>query len=283
MAEITAVAVKALRDKTGLPMMECKKALVDADGDQELAVTKLRESGAKTMAKRADRQTSFGRFGIYTSIAPGAGAMVELKCESAPVTQNEDFIQLANDLAEQLATKSDITTADELLDQTSPTQTEKTLREVKDDLFNRIREVFNIGRMIRIDGPCGGYSHNATTVSGAIMHIEGGNAEAAKDICMHIAALSPKALHTEELDQELVAKERSILTEQARQEGKPDNIIEKMVEGRMRNFYAQHVLTEQSFVKDDSVTVGKFASSQNMTLKKFVHWVLGDDNQPEEA
>ncbi len=283
MAEITAVAVKALRDKTELPMMECKKALVDADGDQELAVTKLRESGAKTMAKRADRQTSFGRFGIYTSIAPGAGAMVELKCESAPVTQNEDFIQLANDLAEQLATKSDITTADELLDQTSPTQTEKTLREVKDDLFNRIREVFNIGRMIRIDGPCGGYSHNATTVSGAIMHIEGGNAEAAKDICMHIAALSPKALHAEELDQELVAKERSILTEQARQEGKPDNIIEKMVEGRMRNFYAQHVLTEQSFVKDDSVTVGKFASSHNMTLKKFVHWVLGDDNQPEEA
>ena len=283
MAEITAVAVKALRDKTGLPMMECKKALVDADGDQELAVTKLRESGAKTMAKRADRQTSFGRFGIYTSIAPGAGAMVELKCESAPVTQNEDFIQLANDLAKQLATKSDITTADELLNQTSPTQTEKTLREVKDDLFNRIREVFNIGRMIRIDGPCGGYSHNATTVSGAIIHIEGGNAEAAKDICMHIAALSPKALHAEELDQELVAKERSILTEQARQEGKPDNIIEKMVEGRMRNFYAQHVLTEQSFVKDDSVTVSKFASSQNMALKKFVHWVLGDDDEPKET
>ena len=99
MAEITAAAVKALRDKTGLPMMECKKALVDTDGNQELAVTKLRESGAKTMAKRADRQTSFGRFGIYTSIDPGAGAMVELKCESAPVTQNEDFIQLANDLA----------------------------------------------------------------------------------------------------------------------------------------------------------------------------------------
>jgi elongation factor Ts len=283
MAEITAAAVKALRDKTGLPMMECKKALVDADGNQELAVTKLRESGAKTMAKRADRQTSFGRFGIYTSIDPGAGAMVELKCESAPVTQNEDFIQLANDLAKQLATNPGITTADELLDQPSPTQAEKTLRDVKDDLFNRIREVFNIGRMIRIDGPCGGYSHNATTVSGAIIQVEGGNDDAAKDICMHIAALSPKALHTEELDQELVAKERSILTEQARQEGKPDNIIEKMVEGRMRNFYAQHVLTEQSFVKDDSVTVGKFASSQNMKLKKFVHWVLGDENKPEET
>ena len=235
------------------------------------------------MAKRADRQTSFGRFGIYTSIDPGAGAMVELKCESAPVTQNEDFIQLANDLAKQLATKSGITTADELLDQPSSTQAEKTLRDVKDDLFNRIREVFNIGRMTRIDGPCGGYSHNATTVSGAIIQVEGGNGDAAKDICMHIAALSPKALHTEELDQELVAKERSILTEQARQEGKPDNIIEKMVEGRMRNFYAQHVLTEQSFVKDDSVTVGKFASSQNMKLKKFVHWVLGDEDQPEET
>ena len=87
----------------------------------------------------------------------------------------------------------------------------------------------------------------------------------------------------QQFDQELVAKERSILTEQARQEGKPDNIIEKMVEGRMRNFYAQHVLTEQSFVKDDSVTVGKFASSQNMKLKKFVHWVLGDEDQPKET
>ena len=161
MPEITATAVKALRDRTGLPMMECKKALVAADGDQELAVTKLRESGAKTMAKRADRQTSFGRVGVYTSMSPGVGAMVELKFESAPVTQHEEFIQLAHDLAEQLATGPGAKSAEELLDQSCPSQPGKTLREVKDDLFNRIREVFNIGRMVRVDGACGGYSHNA--------------------------------------------------------------------------------------------------------------------------
>ena len=202
--------------------------------------------------------------------------MVELKCESAPVTQNEEFIQLANDLAKQLATGSGASTADELLDQPCPSRPDNTLREVKDELFNRIREVFNVGRMIRIDGPCGGYSHNAGTVAGALAHVEGGNHEAANNIALHIVASSPQALRKEELDPDLVEKERKILTEAARKEGKPDNIIDKMVEGRMRNFFAEHVLLEQPFAKDQEVTVSKFASQNNMTLLKYVHWVLGD-------
>lgn len=279
MPEITAAAVKALRDKTGLPMMECKKALQEADGDQDAAITRLRERGAKTMETRADRETAFGRIGIFASFdSPSVGAMVELKCESAPVTQHEEFIQLANDLASQLANVPDVSSAEELLDQPSPSQSGKTLREVKDDLFNRIREVFNVGRMIRLDGSCGAYSHNASTVAGALLQVEGGNADAAKDICMHIAALSPKSLHKEELDQDLVEKERSILTEAARQEGKPENIIDKMVEGRMRNFYAEHVLTEQPFVKDDKQTVGQFAKQNDMKVVQFVHWVLGKED-----
>ena len=277
MSDITAAAVKSLRDKTGLPMMDCKKALVESDGDQDVAITKLRERGAKTMATRADRETAFGRVGIWASLNPGVGAMVELKCESAPVTQHEEFIQLANDLAQQLATGPGASTPDELLDQTCPSQPNRTLREVKDDLFNRIREVFNVGRMVRLDGPCGGYSHNATTVAGALIQVEGGNAEAAKDVCMHIAALSPKSLHKEELDAQLVEKERQILMGAARQEGKPENIVNKMVEGRMRSFYAEHVLSEQPFVKDDKLTVEKFASQNKMKLLRFVHWVLGQE------
>jgi len=119
-------------------------------------------------------------------------------------------------------------------------------------LFNRIREVFNGGRMVRRDGSCGAYTHNAGTVHGVLLQVEGDNEEAAKDICMHITAMHPKALVKEDLDAEVVAKEREILSAAARAEGKPEGIIEKMVEGRMRNFYAESVLSEQAFVKDET-------------------------------
>ena len=274
MADITAAAVKSLREKTGLPLMDCKKALTESNGDEDKAVEWLRMNGAKVAEKRADRETSFGRFGLYMS--SDVGAMVELQCESAPVTQNDEFIQLADDLAKQLALGPGASTGDELLGQPSPSQPGKTLGHVKDDLFNRIREVFNIGRMVRIDGPCGGYSHNAATVSGALAEVSGGNADAAKDVCMHIAAMRPKSLNTEELDPELVAQEREMLTQAARQEGKPENIIDKMVEGRMRNFYAEHVLVEQAFVKEQKLTVGKYAQQNDMKILRFVHWELGE-------
>jgi len=275
MAGITAADVKALREKTGLPMMDCKKALVECDGDPEAAVQWLRERGAKVLEKRAGRETAFGRFGIYASFEPGVGAMVELKCESAPVTQNEEFIQLANDLAKQLALGPGAATADELLDQPSPSKEGMTLREHKDELFNRIREVFNVGRLVRIDGPCGAYSHNAATVAGVLVEVEGGTPELAKDICMHIAAMRPVALAPEDLDPELVEKERAFQREAALKEGKPENIVDKMVEGRLRNFYAERVLLEQKFVKEQKETVGKFAAKNGMKIKRFVHWELG--------
>lgn len=276
MAGITAADVKALREQTGLPMMECKKALTECDGDQDAAVKWLRERGAQVLSKRQDRETAFGRFGLYTSLEPGVGAMVELKCESAPVTQHEEFIGLANDLAQQLATGPGASTPEELLAQPSPSKEGMTLAEQKDDLFNRIREVFNIGRMVRIDGPCGCYSHNASTVAGVMLEIEGGNAEVAKDVCMHIAAMRPAALCTEDLDPAEVEKERGILREAALKEGKPESIVDKMVEGRMRNFYAERVLLEQPYVKGDKETVGQFAKNSGMTIKQFVHWVLGE-------
>jgi elongation factor Ts len=275
MAEITAAAVRALRDKTGLPMMDCKKALSESGGDEEKAIDILRKSGLALSLKRGDRETAFGRFGIHAGTDKKAGAIVELKCESAPVAGGEEFIRLANDLAAALATGGDAKTADELLDRASPSKPGKTLREVKDDMFNRIREVFNVGRFARLEGACGGYSHNAGTVSGVLLQIEGGTDEAAKDICMHIAAMRPAALSKEEIDPKLVDKEREILKEAALKEGKPANIVDKMVEGRLKNFYAERVLTEQPFVKDDKQSVGQFANSKGMKLKKFVHWELG--------
>jgi len=274
---IKAADVKRLRERTGLPMMDCKAALNEAGGDENQAIELLRKRGQKVMEKRSGRETAFGRFGIYCGADKSAGAMVELKCESAPVAGNEEFIQLANDLAEQLATGPNVETADELLDQNSPSKSGMTLREQKDDLFNRIREVFNVGRMQKLEGATGGYAHNASMVSGALIAIDGGNDQAARDVCMHIAAMQPQALSTDDLDPEVVAKEREILREAALQEGKPENIVDKMVEGRLRNFYAERVLLEQPFVKDDKQTVGEYAKANGMAVKQYVHWVLGAD------
>ena len=276
MAEITAKAVMALRERTGLPMMDCKKALQESAGDEEAAVTLLRKQGIKTAETRIGRETTAGRVAVYVDMAKGVGAMVELQCESAPVASSPEFVQFANDLAKQLALGPGAKTPDELLKQPSPSKPGQTLGQVKDDMFNRIREVFNLARIVRIDGPAGGYAHH-TGSPGVLIEVEGGNADVAKEIAMHVAAMRPSAVTKEDLDPQAVAKEREILTEAARKEGKPENILAKMVEGRMKNFYAAHVLTEQPFVKDDKKTVGTVAKEASMKLKRFVLWELGKE------
>ncbi len=201
--------------------------------------------------------------------------MIELRCESAPVAANEEFVQLANDLAQQLATGPGAATPEALLAQPSPSKPGSTLKQQFDDLNNRIREVFKLERIVRIDGPCGGYAHH-NGAAGVLLQFEGGNAELAKDICMHVAAMRPAVLAKEELDPAVVAKEREILSEAARKEGKPEKIIDKMVEGRLRNFYAECCLAEQPFVKDDKKTVGQVAKEAGMKLVRFVRWEVGE-------
>jgi elongation factor Ts len=275
MAEITAAMVMKLRDETGLPMMECKKALQESGGDFELAKQKVRESGKKIMALRQDRSTDEGRLAAYATLSPPVGAMIELQVESAPVAKHEDIVALANDLAKQLATGPGAKTPEELWKQPAPSRKGITLGQWKDELEGKMREVLRLTRIIRLDAPTGGYVHHDAK-SGVLLQVEGGNDELAKGIAMHVAAMRPKATTTAELDPALVAKERAILTEQARKEGKPENIIEKMIEGRMRNFYAEHVLAEQPFVKDDKQSVAKVAATGNMKLVKFIRWQLGE-------
>ena len=275
MAEITAAAVKSLRDRTGLPMMKCKQALEKAGGDEVLAIEEIRKAGKEKIVERQDRETAFGRFGLFASTKEKSGAMVEVKCESAPVAGHAEFVQFATDLAKQLATGPGAKTGDELLAQPSPSAKGMTLQQQKEDLFNRMGEVFNVGRIVRFDGPCGGYTHFSSTVSGVLVQIEGGNDEAAKDVAMHIAAMKPTVLVKEDLDPAAVAKEKEILTAAARTEGKPENILEKMVEGRMRNFYSQHVLLEQPYIKDDKQSIEKYAKSHGMKIVRYVHWELG--------
>lgn len=271
---ITAAAVKSLRERTGLPMMDCKEALKETSGDEEAAVDYLRKKGLQVLEKRAGRATTFGRFGLYVGTDKPAGAIVELKCESAPVTSNEEFIQLANDLARCLATGPAVSSADELLDQPSPSQSGKTLRDVRDEMFNRIREVFNVGRFEKFEHATGGYSHNSGTISGVLVAVEGGNDGLAKDVSMHIAAMRPAALSPDELDAETVEKERSVLRETALAEGKPANIVDKMVEGRLKNFFAERTLLAQPFVKDDKKTVEEVAKENGMKILKYIHWEM---------
>lgn len=279
MAEITAAAVMALRDKTGLPMMECKKALQECGGNTEQAVEWLRKQGVKTQAMRADRETSTGRLAVYADPSKNVGTIIELKCESAPVANSPDFKALAEDIATTLALGPGAKTPADLLAQKSHAHPDKTLAEIKDDLFNRMREVFDLARICRIDAPCGGYAHHDGSKA-AIVEIAGKTtgpdaATVAKDISMHVVALAPQAITKEDLDPEAVAKEREILTEAARGEGKPENIIAKMIEGRLRNFFSQCVLLEQPFVKDDKQTVGQLAKSAGLEVKRVENWKLG--------
>ena len=278
MPEITAASVKALRETTGLPMMDCKRALQEVQGDQQKAVEILRKAGAKTMEKRAGRVTEAGRIALFTDFDAGVGAIIELKCESAPVSSHEEFVKLAGELARQLATGPGAATPEELLSQPSPGGQDQTLKQRFDELTNRIREVFRLERIERIDATCAGYAHHNGAV-GVLLQVEGGSADLAKDICMHVAAMRPTALVKEDLDPAEIDKEREILSEQARGEGKPENIIEKMVEGRLRNFYAERCLSEQVFVKaeDGKTSVGKTAKAAGMKLVRFVHWELSKE------
>ena len=274
MAEITAAAVKSLREKTGLPMMECKRALQETGGNEDAAVDWLRKQGIKTKETRLGRETSAGRIAVYADVGQRVGAMIELKCESAPVSSSAEFRQFAADLARQLALGPGAATADELFAQPSISAPGKTLGDQRDDMFNRIREVFNLSRMVRIDGPSGGYAHHDGS-SGALVEVSGGATETAKDIAMHVVAQKPQVVSKENLDPAEIEKERDILSEAARKEGKPENIISKMIEGRMKNFYAEKVLLEQPFVRDDTQTVGKLAGSTGTKVVRFIRWELG--------
>lgn len=274
MAEITASAVKALRELTGLPMMECKKALAASNGDVAAAKEQLRINGIKTQETRLGRETSVGRIGVFVDTAKKTGAMIELMCESPSVANHEDFRNLVNDMAKQLATGPGAASGEELLKQPNPSKAGQTLADTKDEMFNRMREVFNVGKILRYDGVCGGYAHHDGSL-GALVEIEGSNTDVAKEIAMHIVAQKPLVVKKEDLDPAAVDKEREILTEAARKEGKPDNIIVKMIEGRLKNFYAEKVLNEQPFIKDDKQTVAQYAKAAGVTVKQFQSWQLG--------
>jgi len=278
MPEISATAVKLLREQTGLPMMDCKRALQETGGDTEKAVEWLRKQGKKVAEKRAGRSTSFGRIAVYADPAAGAGAMIDLRCESAPVANNEQFVALANDLAKQLASGPGAATPQELLAQPSPGGGQTLARRLE-DLLNRIREAFKLERIVRLDGACAGYAHHNGAV-GVLVGLSAGDAALGRDIAMHIAAMRPSVVSRDQIDPAALDKEREILAAAARQEGKPEKIIAKMVEGRLKDFYAERCLLEQPHANREKYggkTIGELAAAAGMTVLSFVHWELPKD------
>ncbi|NLX13560.1 MAG: translation elongation factor Ts [Phycisphaerales bacterium] len=276
MAAINAAMVKSLRERSGLPMMDCKQALMETNGDESAAFELLRKRGAMAAEKKAGRTTAEGRIGSYSDKQAGKAAIVEMLCETAPVANNPDFRQLVDQLAKHVA----LTGAgkiETLGEEKFSEQPDITITELLNDLINRIRENMKLSRVVRMTGRSATYVHHTGKV-GVIIGVEGDGGDDAllNDVCMHIAALQPEALCREELPAELVKKEEDIAREQIRASGKPENMIDKILVGKMSRWYGEHVLLEQPFVKDDKKTVGKLLEEAGVKLTGYTRLQVGE-------
>lgn len=275
MAEITAAMVKELRERSGLPMMDCKKALQETGGDGAKAMELLRKRGAAAAEKKAGRAMGEGRIGMYVDAAKGVGALAELTCETAPVGKNPDFIALAGKVAKHaaLAGNADAATigTEQYVD--DPKQ---TVQDLLIDVLNRIRENMRIARVVRVNGRTAGYVHHDGKL-GVLLVVEGsgGNEALLNDVCMHIAAMAPKAVRREDLPAEAVEKEKEIQRAQIIASGKPENMVDKILTGKMNRYFSEQVLLEQPFVKDDKKTVGKVLDEAGLKTVSFIRMQVG--------
>lgn len=280
MSAVTADAVKKLREMTNLPMMECKSALSEADGDMEKAVQILRERNAKAQIKRADREAAEGRIGTYVDDTKGIGAIVEVRCESPMVVKSEQFIALANDLAKHIA-ENDPKDVDTLLSQ--PYAGGKTVNDRIAEAIGLIRENMKVARFARLSGILGEYVHHDGRV-GVLLEAKGEKADRQllRDVCMHITAVvpTPAAVRREEVAAEVVNQEREVAKGQVASDpknaGKKPELLEKIVEGKLNAWFKDNVLVEQPFVKDDSRTVGQVLKSVGLEPIKFVRFKVGE-------
>ena len=279
MSQISAAAVKTLRDRTNAPMMDCKSALTEAGGDLEKAVEILRKRNSAIQAKKGERETAEGRVAVYIDPDKQVGAILELRCESAPVAKSEGFIRLANDLARQVAAAQPAD-VDALLKQPFVDDKLKTVSDRIGDVVGVMRENMKPARFTRLTGLLGSYVHHDGSV-GVLLQVEGAKADAQllRDVSMHVTAKSPVAALREHVDPALVEKEKEIAKSQAAATGKPANIVERIAEGKIKTWYAENVLHEQPFVKDDSKTVGDLLKAAGLKLVRFVRYRVGEVSQ----
>ena len=267
---ITASLVKELRERTGAGMMECKKALVETDGDLEAAQEQLRKKGQAKAEKKAGRIAAEGRIELAGG-ADGA-VLVEVNCETDFVAKDENFLGFARQAAE-LALQHD---TDDVATLLALAVDGGTLEAARLALVTKIGENINVRRLSRLEpsGAVGAYLHGARI--GVIVDVEGGDEELRKDLAMHIAATNPRCVSADDLPSAEVEKERAILADQAAQEGKPPEIVAKMVEGRLRKYLNEITLLGQPFVKDPDISVGKLLEQQGARVHAFQRLEVGE-------
>ena len=278
---ITADLVKQLREKTGAGMMDCKKVLTETNGDMEKASELLRERGIAKAAKKSSRIAAEGLVQAYVSDDKKVGAVIEVNAETDFVAKNEEFRTFVDDLVKQVAEKNPAN-VEELLAQ-KYLDTDKTVQEVLTDKIATIGENMSIRRFVRYEseGLVESYIHGDGKI-GVLVNFKKGTSDVAKDICMQIAAARPEYLNEKEVPAERVEKEMEILKAQAMNEGKPAEIAEKMVKGRIGKFYGEICLLDQEFVKDPSIKVSQLLSSKDAEIVAFARIERGEGLEKKE-
>jgi len=284
---ITAALVKELRERTGSGMMDCKKALMETDGNMEEAIDLMRASGAAKAAKKAGRIASEGLVNVSLSDDKKTAIILEVNSETDFVTKGDAFIGFVNTLS-ALALKNQPADIEVFL--TQKLESGETVEKARENIIAKVGENVSVRRVQTIttsDGVIGAYKHGERIA--VVSVLSGNDADLAKDVAMHIAASKPECISEDQLSADLIEREKAIFIEQAKESGKPDNIIEKMIVGRMRKFVNEVTLYGQSFVKDPDTTVGKLVKANNAEVESFVRFEVGEgiekkvDNFVEEV
>ena len=271
MAQITASMVKELREKTDAPMMECKKALTEAEGDLARAEELLRVKLGSKASKAASRVTAEGLIGLHIPADGKTGALVEVNCETDFVAKNDDFIAFVNDLARIAAERNPA----DLAALNACAMGEGTVESVRSGLVGKIGENMSVRRFQRFDTVDGLNSYVHGGRIGVLVDFAGAD-EVGKDLAMHIAATKPRALNADGVDPALIAAERSVAEQKAAESGKPAEIVAKMVEGSVQKFLKEVTLLSQPFVKNDKQTVEQMLKEKSARINRYALFVVGE-------
>lgn len=273
---MSAALVKELRERTGLGLLECKKALAEADGDIDAAIEALRKSSGMKAAKKAGRTAADGVVAIQTAEDGSFGAMVEVNSETDFVARDENFLGFVQSVVHKAL--------DQKISDVESLAADET-EAARQALVQKIGENISVRRVVTHTadgGVVAGYVHGNNRIA-VLVSLKGGSEELARDVAMHVAAVNPQVVSPAQMPEETVAKEREIYVAQAADSGKPAEIIEKMVEGRVRKFLAENSLTEQAFVKDPDTTVGKLVSSAGAEVLGFTRYEVGEGIEVEKV
>lgn len=275
MAAISAKMVKELRDRTGLGMMECKKALTEAGGDIDMAIEEMRKNSGMKAAKKAGRTAAEGVVAIKVADDGSYGLMIEVNSETDFAARDEGLLAFVATVTDK-AFAGKQTDIDALMDGELSTAREALVQKVGENITVRRSGV------LESDGVVGSYLHSNNRIA-VLVSLQGGDAELAKDIAMHVAAVNPQVIRAEDMPEEIVNKEKDIIKAQPDMEGKPEAIVEKMMIGRIQKFLKENSLVDQPFVKNPEVTIGQLAKDGGAEILSFVRYEVGEGIEKDET